>query len=613
MLKLDDIIEKVTDACIASFGDYKVTDLMDSDKAKDMRQHILENIDLQVDMENACRKKDMQKLKTVNSLPLYSISELILHTNDFKLVSIAGSDAMPKLAMNAYDTQGKFSGIMKYVSTENTGGKNPFAAVCRQLNPNITRNAIADVVASVEAALSNSKKAYEYTATSNSNHRLIPCNNGIWDYDTKEFTPHDSPDRWTKYPDVVFTNKIDTDWNPLVQAPAFTQPDGTTWTVDGFIESLFDVDTVIGRASADIMWEILQFAIRGYNGKEGNMIYFCNASNRAKGQNGKTTFAEMLMFVIDHFSIPAYAMTHRASQDRFVNGQKIIVASIDKWPKDYILAGSIRDAMFVLSDENEEGTNYISGSGFLKNFSRGQSVMFNPKYEMPFNYACTRLKMHLQNETTKMNSTDDATFTHRIEVRYEKDFSAEGGGNPDVKNKYIIDERVAEYILWKITTQMPCLDDFSEDLKKTLKANVEDTKNDNIPTYRFLDEVLPGFNMNRIPAKWLYEMYDKSWRDQEGILKKITFQQFKKDLTQYLYNHKAEYEWSEKKTYFTAAEVDAEEKQRMQHPALLEYGLYEGHALSFIQGNTINGTYVAEKISKLAMMKQIASGIVIKK
>ena len=609
---LDGIIKKATNDTIDSFDKYNVTNLLDDTFAMAKAGDILTSINNEINNENAIRKASHEStMKKQESLPLYSISELILRTHDFKIVKAdVGGE---RLAVNAYDRHGKYTGIMQFISLQN-GGKNIVSALCRKLSPNISKAKIADVVSQVEAGLADPMRAHEFVTSGNKNHHLIACNNGIWDYDTKEFTPHDSPDRWTKYPNTVFLNKMDTDWVACATKPTFRQPDGTMWDVDSFIESLFEVDTEIGRASADIIWQIIQFALRGYSGKEGHMIYGSNATGTSDGKNGKSTLFEMIMFIIDHWISETYAATHLVDPNRVVNGKKVLIASINRWAKDYILANDIQSAMFLLSDENDEGTEAIEGSGFIKNLARHQANLFNPKFGQPFTYAYQGVAVHLQNEEPQTKSTDGAMYTHRIELRFEKNFSTEAGGNPDIKDKYIIDEKVAEYILWKVTTQMECLDDYSPELLKVLKANTEETMKSNIPVERFLDEVLDDIDLGRIPAKWLYEMYDKSWRVQEGILKKLTFQKFKALLQQYIRKHANQYEYTDDKFYFKTDEQRTEEHRTVAHPALVEYGMIdEYHSLSFIRKVMVDGKEVVGGISKVAMVKQYVSGIVTKK
>lgn len=318
--------------------------------------------------------------------------------------------------------------------------------------------------------------------------------------------------------------------------------------------------------------------LNGYSGLKGAMIMLINAAERANGQNGKTTFMSLVTCMIDNAAVPEWKINNPIPPgERVANGTKVPQVSIDKWSKDFTLASMIRTAMLLVSDENSGGQ--IQGSDFIKNAARHQPLEFQEKFRNPFIYTIMCLILHAQNEMVRFKTKDGATFEHMIVLMMDQDFSVKGKCNPLVKKKYVVDKRVHEYLLWKVLTQMPLLEDFTPELVDTVRVNIEQTKRDNIPVYEFLDEIIPMFNLRRIPLKWLFEIFKDSWQPQHGEVFPIKFKTFKQYVMGYVNDNKDEFEYLDAKFQFD--KDDRADIERNTHPALEEYGIYDRHHISF--------------------------------
>lgn len=559
------LIEKV----IARYFDADRTyilDLLDPAIAKIMRDNIIGTINLAVSLENANRPKG-ESLAKRKTLPQSVAVAAILATEEVKFLRQQGGSG-GQVAIKRYEN-GKFSGIYELVNPK-TASNMLRTMIYNLMGRDTRRSTVEDVVAAITAELTNPNNEDKYVVRDGWPTTLIPCFNGVYNGKTHIFTPYDAPDYEEKYGDICFTYKLDTNYVENAPKPAFFDP-------EKHIESLFD-DTPKGKASINIVWQMIQFAFRRWNGGDGHTVFLNNVSDRAAGKNGKSTVMEMITFVIQHDALDAYRKRGNA-RSYFSNGPKVLMVPIDKWGDQFAIGYGIRSAVMLYSDE-AEGTNYIDKTGALKRIARRGINHYDIKHMDPFDYAFSGVSAHCQNEYTQMGTKDDATFNRNIYLLFEQDFS--GRGDPNIRNKYIVCEETAEYILSRVC-RMDFPDDYSKDDLDILKENMDAAMYENIPVYRFLDEIFEKITMPIHTTRILYTLYEE-WCGPAGEnIKPLPFKKFQMDVAAYCKRHNDRFDYAVRTFTYTKALLKI--AAHIEQPGLIEYGKNSEYAAkTFIAG-----------------------------
>lgn len=376
---------------------------------------------------------------------------------------------------------------------------------------------------------------------------LIAWHNGIFNGEDHTFTAYDDPAFEERYGDLALLCKADTDYNPDAQCPAGFDP-------IAFIRELGG-DGEKGRHSADVLLQAVQFAARGMKGQSGNIIFLNNVSERASGKNGKSTYMDLIANLLDH-----------GLTNEWKPGRQVLRRSISDWGRKFQLSG-LREAMVLMSDE-AEGKNMIAATGVLKNLARGQAITVEDKFEHPYDYAFPGLIIHAQNEHVMLATKDDASFTHRIDISMERDFSGPNG-DPDIKSRWVKDREVLEYLA-KYICDMPFVDDYDPEDLEALQENTEDVKRANIPSMDFFEEVLlgDGFRAKLVPARLLKVLYD-NYCDVNGFIP-VSMKTFNIDLQSFIAKHPEDLGWNSGQLYLTAGQLA--DLCSPQHRAVANYG-----------------------------------------
>ena len=306
-------------------------------------------------------------------------------------------------------------------------------------------------------------------ASINKNRDLIAVNNGIYNYDTGTLEPFTHS--------KVFLSKSAVDFNPNATHPNnFTNADGTPWTVEDWLHDIAVDDEVY-----QLMWETMGAILRPYV-KWNKSVWLYSTT----GNNGKGTFCELLRNLLGskaHTSIP-----------------------ISDFAKDFAL-GPLIGKQAIIVDENDVGT-YIDKVGIMKAVITGDIVTINQKFKQPINYRFKGMMIQCLNEYPKVKDKSDSFYRRQIFVPFEKCFT--GKENKRIKNEYLCNKQLLEYILLKILT-MPKFYDLSE--PQVCKDALNNYKESNDPLRQFWLEFEDEFVWDLVPWKFMFDLY-KAWYDQ---------------------------------------------------------------------------------------------------
>ena len=150
-----------------------------------------------------------------------------------------------------------------------------FSRLCRQLHPGLTKQQLEEVRSQVSDRVARVPRCLE--------RNLVPVNNGIFNFDTKQLLPFT--------PDKVFLTKCRVDYVPNAVSPVIhNQDDGTDWELETWMKELSDDPGV-----PELFWEIMGAIIRP-NVRWNKSAWFYND----RGENGKGTLCALMRNLCGH-------------------------------------------------------------------------------------------------------------------------------------------------------------------------------------------------------------------------------------------------------------------------------------------------------------------------
>ncbi|PTK29179.1 phage/plasmid primase, P4 family [Staphylococcus hominis] len=330
---------------------------------------------------------------------------------------------------------------------------------------------------------------------------LIPVNNGVYNKETKKlesFTP--------KY---VFTTKISTDYVEDAPSPVI---DG--WTFDNWLYEIACAD----REVYTLLWQVINDSLNG-NYTRKKAIFFVGDGNNAKG-----TFQVMLSNLIG-----------------FDNVASLKVNEFDQEFKLGVLEGKT----LVIGDDVPVGVNIEDSSNF-NSVVTGDSVLVNIKNRQPYRtvYRCTVIQS--TNGMPRFKNKTGGTNRRLLIVPFNANFNG-AKENPDIKEKYLNNKKVLEYILYKAINL-----DFKKFIVPQVSAKLlEEYKQDNDPVYDFKVTEFDTWKVDKVPKSVVYYRY-KVFCENSGY-HALSERKFYKSFNQYLSKN-----WIEdRKRFYSVADLQS--------------------------------------------------------
>lgn len=310
--------------------------------------------------------------------------------------------------------------------------------------------------------------------------------NGIFNIETKEFEP------FSAYPDFVdkytFLTKSDVNYNPEAKCPTF--PDG--WTFDGFLDEQFgdDEDSKFG------MYQLLQYALLNNKPKK-TFTYLYSV----EGRTGKGTFTELLVNLV--------GVNNAGS------------ANIAQIEKPFGLEGVYNKAL-IYGNENDDVI--AKSNDNIKNLATGDRLTVTRKGLVNLTVQATPLIVQSMNSTPQFEGLDSA-LKNRMRV-FKFNHSYYDDDNEDVKEKYIKDQSLLEFLAFKVLN-MPVADIIDTDASKNVKMSIEIDSN---PITEWFTERFDMFESDILPIQLLFADF-LVFLSNAGINQKFTRRKFVTHLT----------------------------------------------------------------------------------
>src|SRR5690625_3252777 len=311
---------------------------------------------------------------------------------------------------------------------------------------------------------------------------LIPVANGIYNLKTKQLEPFTS-----KY---VFTTKISTPYFELSNNPVING-----WDVESWLDSIACNDKEI----KNLLWQVINDSLNGnYSRKKAIFLV-------GDGNNGKGTFQELITNLIGMENIATLKVNQ--FEERFQLG---------------ILEGKTA----VIGDDVPANV-YIDDSSNFNSVVTGDVVQVELKNKQPYSARFRCSVIQSTNGMPKFRNKTQGTIRRVLIVPFKADFNGTKE-NFKIKDEYIKDEKVLQYVLYKAINMN--FERFSEPAAS--KQELEIFKQDNDPVLDFKYSVFDEWKIQEVPKNIVYEMYKRFCHD--NGFKPLSNRQFHHQFKSYL-------------------------------------------------------------------------------
>lgn len=308
---------------------------------------------------------------------------------------------------------------------------------------------------------------------------LVPVGNGVFNLRTKQLERYDG---------YVFTSKVATDY---VDHP--TVPDLNGWRVDKWIAD----DICDGRPDKQkLLWQAIYCVINPNDNKKGCLLMV----DDNEGNTGKGTFQELLTQLV--------GKENRAD------------LTLDQFENEFELA-SVANKALIIGDDNEPDM-FIKSTRSLKSIVAKEQILLNPKMETPFSYTVTAFIVQSMNGTPRFQDKSGALYDRFRAIKFNKRYD-DGEVNLDVKDKYVKDPRVLEWVLYRALQVKP----FARMIKTAESSEViMSAKLDSDPVLEFLEEHLDEFKSAYVSSEALYNIFRTVYQHENGQKSQIKQRRF---------------------------------------------------------------------------------------
>lgn len=292
---------------------------------------------------------------------------------------------------------------------------------------------------------------------------LIPVKNGVFNLKTKQLEAFSS--------EYIFTTKIAT---PYVESSH--KPLINNWNVDSWLDSIAAGDTEI----TNLLWQVINDSLNGnYSRKKAIFLV-------GDGNNGKGTFQELIT--------------------NLIGIKNIATLKINEFEERFRL--SVIEGKTAIIGDDVPANVYVDDSSNFNSVATGDVVSVEFKNKQPYNTAFRCSVIQSTNGMPKFRNKTQGTLRRVLIVPFKADFNGEIE-NFKIKEDYIKDEKVLQYVLYKAINM-----DFERfDTPEASKKELETFKQDNDPVFDFKLSVFDEWNIPEVPKNLVYELYKSFCQD----------------------------------------------------------------------------------------------------
>lgn len=237
-----------------------------------------------------------------------------------------------------------------------------------------------------------------------SDRNLIPVKNGIFDLKRKALLPFS--------PSYIIKSKINTAYHDKPMKPILDK----WFDFDEWLKSIACNDEDI----VTLLWQIMNEAINP-NYTRGKMAILYG-----EGNNGKGTFQSLLI--------------------NLIGAKNISNLKPNQFEESFQLS-TLEGKVCNIGDDISN--KYLDEVSDLMSVVTGDSVHVNPKHQQPYEAVYKCFCLFSGNELPKARAKNQGWYRRLCIVPFNADFNGQKE-KPEIKNQYLKDERLLEWVLYRI-------------------------------------------------------------------------------------------------------------------------------------------------------------------
>lgn len=417
---------------------------------KEIEQELMGIVEDDMLLENEMRAKGHGH-RLPNSLCAMQIAMILLKLYPIVCIKGAGSVTNSEYdLLTIYESEGENQGI--YVSDLNR-----IKHLASQYNFSGNSSLMSDVITQLRLLAPHVDRTIDKD--------LIPVNNGVFNYDTKELMPFS--------PEYVFLAKSKVNYNPdATNIVIHNDDDGTDWDVESWMDELSDDPEIV-----DLLWQILSAIIRPFVRWNKSAWFYSETGN-----NGKGTLCELMRALCGENSYASIPLSD--------------------FSKDFALEPLLR-TMAIITDENDVG-GFIDKVANLKAIVTNDVVSINRKHKMPVSYQFFGFMVQCLNEFPRIKDKSDSFYRRQLFIPFDKCFT--NVERKYIKEDYLHRQEVLEYVLYRVLN----MNFYTLSEPARCRDELDKFKDFNDPVRQFWAEMEERYTWDLLPFTFLYDHY-KSW------------------------------------------------------------------------------------------------------
>lgn len=431
------IIKKVTDEYISEVD-------VKSKKPEDIEEELLERIANSIDEINAVLDKS-RKISVPKCLPSFCVKKLFLSKYEVRRIHYGYNLNDNNYDLIVYD---EVDGIYKADDKE-------IRQIIKRFNSSMSESEYKTLIKDLEAVAT---PVYE-----NNDPNLIPCNNGVFNVETKQLMPFS--------PKYIFISKIHTDYNP--NATNVTIHDGNDqWDVESWFKSLSDDPEIVS-----LLWYVINMMIR-------NKVAFNKAIclYSPSGNNGKGTLCTLI--------------------ENLFGIESCISLDFQAFSKEFGLEGLEKASAAIT---HEISSDIIKNAANLKSLITHDAITVNRKFKSVITVRKSISYLFCVNNLPRFADKSQSLYRRFLFIPFNRCFS--GAENKKIKSDYINRKEVLEYVLHRALS-LPAITELPE--CEACKKVLAELMLANDSSRAFIDEMLPQLHWRLLPYQFLYDLY-RAW------------------------------------------------------------------------------------------------------
>lgn len=306
---------------------------------------------------------------------------------------------------------------------------------------------------------------------------LIIVGNGVFNKKTKKLEPYS--------PKYIFTSKISTNYNPQAQ-----EPDFKGWSLSEWFKDIAEND----KDKETLLWQSLACSINPNLTPDVAIFLVDNG----QGRTGKSTFERLL--------------------ENLVGIDNHAPLKLKEFEEDFKLANA-QGVKLIIGDDNNPN-DYNKTSENFKRVATGETILVNPKGQPPFSTQFNCFIVQSMNGLPRFKDDSDALLRRIKIIKFNHQYN-DKTANKDIKEKYIKDKRLLEWILSKVIV----MDfDFMTDTEES-RQEIKELKIANDPVAYYVNEYVDDIKSARVPTMYHFKLFQATsdYENNPQKMKQSTF------------------------------------------------------------------------------------------